>query len=125
MRHVAFARKYGVERIVVSIKSTDVQACVEANTIFGALSDVPLHVGVTEAGDMQYGPVKSAAGIGALLLRGIGDTIRVSLTADPLLAIPVAYDILKCTGVRVSRPRSSPAPPAGASTSTSRRSWPR
>jgi (E)-4-hydroxy-3-methylbut-2-enyl-diphosphate synthase len=113
VRHVAFARKYGVERIVVSIKSTDVQACVEANTIFGAQSDVPLHVGVTEAGDMQYGPVKSAAGIGALLLRGIGDTIRVSLTADPLLEIPVAYDILKCCGVRVISPEIIACPTCG------------
>jgi (E)-4-hydroxy-3-methylbut-2-enyl-diphosphate synthase len=113
VRHVAFARKYGVEKIIVSIKSTDVQSCVEANTIFAAQSDVPLHVGITEAGDMQYGPVKSAAGIGALLLRGIGDTIRVSLTADPLLEIPVAYDILKCTGVRVISPEIIACPTCG------------
>ncbi|HEX5009801.1 MAG TPA: flavodoxin-dependent (E)-4-hydroxy-3-methylbut-2-enyl-diphosphate synthase [Planctomycetota bacterium] len=113
VRHVAFARKYGVEKIIVSIKSTDVQSCVEANTLFGAQSDVPLHVGITEAGDMQYGPVKSAAGIGALLLRGIGDTIRVSLTADPLLEIPVAYDILKCTGVRVISPEIIACPTCG------------
>jgi (E)-4-hydroxy-3-methylbut-2-enyl-diphosphate synthase len=113
LRHVAFARKYGVEKLVVSIKSTDVQSCVEANVLFGAQSDVPLHVGITEAGDMQYGPVKSAAGIGALLLRGIGDTIRVSLTADPLLEIPVAYDILKCCGVRVISPEIIACPTCG------------
>jgi len=113
VRHVAFARKYGVEKIIVSIKSTDVQSAVEANTIFGAQSDVPLHVGITEAGDVQYGSIKSAAGIGALLLRGIGDTIRVSLTADPLLEIPVAYDILKCTGVRVVSPEIIACPTCG------------
>ncbi len=113
VRHVGFARQHGVEKIVVSIKSTDVQSCVEANELFAAQSDVPLHVGITEAGDMQYGPVKSAAGIGALLLRGIGDTIRVSLTADPLLEIPVAYDILKCTGVRVISPEIIACPTCG------------
>ena len=113
VRHVAFARKYAVEKIIVSIKSTDVQSCVEANTLFAERSDVPLHVGITEAGDMSYGPVKSAAGIGALLLRGIGDTIRVSLTADPLLEIPVAYDILKCTGVRVVSPEIIACPTCG------------
>ena len=113
VRHVAFARKAGVERIIVSIKSTDVQSAVEANSIFAEQSDVPLHVGITEAGDMQYGSIKSAAGIGALLLRGIGDTIRVSLTADPVLEIPVAYDILKCTGVRVISPEIIACPTCG------------
>ena len=113
VRHVAFARKYGVERLVVSIKSTDVPSAVAANRIFAAQSDVPLHVGMTEAGDMQYGSLKSAAGIGALLLDGIGDTIRVSLTADPVLEIPVAYDILKCCGVRVISPEIIACPTCG------------
>ena len=113
VRHVAFARKYGVEKIIVSIKSTDVQSAVAANEIFGAQSDVPLHVGITEAGDVQYGSIKSAAGIGALLLKGIGDTIRVSLTADPEKEIPVAYDILKCTGVRVISPEIIACPTCG------------
>ncbi|HZM01109.1 MAG TPA: flavodoxin-dependent (E)-4-hydroxy-3-methylbut-2-enyl-diphosphate synthase [Planctomycetota bacterium] len=113
VRHVAFARKYGVEKIIVSIKSTDVQSAVAANELFGAQSDVPLHVGITEAGDVQYGSIKSAAGIGALLLKGIGDTIRVSLTSDPELEIPVAYDILKCTGVRVISPEIIACPTCG------------
>jgi (E)-4-hydroxy-3-methylbut-2-enyl-diphosphate synthase len=113
VRHVAFARKAGVEKIIVSIKSTDVQSAVEANTLFAQQSDVPLHVGITEAGDPQYGSIKSAAGIGALLLRGIGDTIRVSLTSDPEVEIPVAYDILKCTGVRVISPEIIACPTCG------------
>jgi (E)-4-hydroxy-3-methylbut-2-enyl-diphosphate synthase len=113
VRHVAFARKYGVERLVVSIKSTDVPSAVSANRLFAAQSDVPLHVGMTEAGDLQYGSIKSAAGIGTLLLDGIGDTIRVSLTADPVLEIPVAYDILKCCGIRVISPEIIACPTCG------------
>ena len=114
LRHVAFARDVGVENIIVSIKSTDVQAAVEANTKFAALSDVPLHVGITEAGDPEYGVIKSAAGIGAILLKGIGDTIRVSLTTiDPSREIPVAYDILKATGVRVTSPEVIACPTCG------------
>ena len=113
VRHVAFARACGVERIIVSIKSTDVQSCVAANRIFAAQSDVPLHVGMTEAGDPQYGSIKSAAGLGPLLLDGIGDTIRVSLTSDPEVEIPVAYDILKCTGVRIISPEIIACPTCG------------
>ncbi|MHC4846323.1 MAG: flavodoxin-dependent (E)-4-hydroxy-3-methylbut-2-enyl-diphosphate synthase [Planctomycetota bacterium] len=113
LRHVAHARSVGVEKIIVSIKSTDVQSAVDANTLFAEQSDVPLHIGITEAGDPQYGAIKSAAGIGALLLRGIGDTIRVSLTSDPEIEIPVAYDILKCTGVRVISPEIIACPTCG------------
>jgi (E)-4-hydroxy-3-methylbut-2-enyl-diphosphate synthase len=113
LRHVDNARAAGVEKIIVSIKSTDVQSAVDANTLFAEQSDVPLHVGITEAGDPQYGAIKSAAGIGALLLRGIGDTIRVSLTSDPEVEIPVAYDILKCTGVRVISPEIIACPTCG------------
>jgi len=113
VRHVAFARACGVERIIVSIKSTDVQSCVAANRLFAAQSDVPLHIGITEAGDPQYGTIKSAAGLGPLLLDGIGDTIRVSLTSDPEVEIPVAYDILKCTGARVTSPEIIACPTCG------------
>ena len=113
LRHVAFAREQGVEKIIVSIKSTDVPAALAANTLFGEQSDVPLHVGITEAGDPKYGAIKSAAGIGAILLRGLGDTIRVSLTSDPEHEMPVAYDILKCTGVRVISPEIIACPTCG------------
>lgn len=113
LRHVAFARGAGVDRLIVSIKSTDVPTALAANTLFAESSDVPLHVGITEAGDVRYGAVKSAAGIGAILLAGIGDTIRVSLTGDPELELPVAYDILKCTGVRVISPEIIACPTCG------------
>jgi (E)-4-hydroxy-3-methylbut-2-enyl-diphosphate synthase len=113
LRHVAFARGAGVERLIVSIKSTDVAAALSANTMFAESSDVPLHVGITEAGDPQYGAIKSAAGIGAMLLAGIGDTIRVSLLGEPEIEIPVAYDILKCTGVRVISPEIIACPSCG------------
>jgi len=113
LRHVAFARGAGVDRLVVSIKSTDVPTALAANTLFAESSDVPLHVGITEAGDVRYGAVKSAAGIGAILLAGIGDTIRVSLTGDPELELPVAYDILKSTGVRVISPEIIACPTCG------------
>ena len=75
-----------------------------ANRKFAELSDIPLHLGVTEAGRPGYGSVKSAAGLAPLLFEGIGDTIRVSLTSDPVLEIPVAFDILKATGARVTSP---------------------
>jgi len=113
LRHVAYCRQAGVERIVVSIKSTDVRAAVDSNRLFAEQSDVPLHVGITEAGDPQYGALKSAAGIGTLLLDGIGDTIRVSLTSDPELEIPVAFDILKATGARVTSPEIIACPTCG------------
>jgi len=113
LRHVAFARGAGVERLIVSIKSTDVAAALSANTLFANSSDVPLHVGITEAGEPEYGAIKSAAGIGAMLLAGIGDTIRVSLLGEPELEIPVAYDILKCTGVRVTSPEIIACPSCG------------
>lgn len=112
-RHVEHCREQGVERVIVSIKSTDVPSALAANQLFAARSDVPLHVGITEAGDPTYGAIKSAAGIGAILLAGLGDTIRVSLTCDPELEIPVAYDILKCTGVRVISPEIIACPTCG------------
>ena len=113
LRHVDFAREVGVEKIIVSIKSSDVVNAVAANTLFAERSDVPLHIGITEAGDPVYGAVKSAAGIGAILIKGIGDTIRVSLTSDPEIEMPVAYDILKCTGVRVLNPEIIACPTCG------------
>lgn len=113
LRHVAFAREVGVHNLIVSIKSSDVPTAVRANSLFAERSDVPLHVGITEAGDPAYGAVKSAAGIGAILLAGIGDTIRVSLTSDPEVEIPVAFDILKATGVRVISPEIIACPTCG------------
>ncbi len=113
LRHVAFARESGVEKIIVSIKSTDVESALTANQAFAVQSDVPLHIGITEAGDPPYGVIKSSAGIGAMLLAGLGDTIRVSLTAEPEVEMPVAYDLLKATGVRVTSPEIIACPTCG------------
>ncbi|MBT9153736.1 MAG: 4-hydroxy-3-methylbut-2-en-1-yl diphosphate synthase (flavodoxin) [Firmicutes bacterium] len=84
----------GFDNLIFSLKSSDVLATIRANILFGAQSDFPLHIGVTEAGTLLYGAVRSAVGIGVLLARGIGDTIRVSLTADPVEEVRVAKEIL-------------------------------
>ncbi len=75
-----------------------------------SMPEVPLHIGVTEAGGVRQGTVKSAAGLGMLLAEGIGDTMRVSLTADPVEEIAVAFDILSAVDVRRCKPKSSPCP---------------
>ena len=91
----------GFEDIVISAKSHDVMTTVAAyRQLSRELPQVPLHIGVTEAGTVQQGTIKSAAGLGILLAEGIGDTLRVSLTADPVEEIPVAYGILSAVDVR-------------------------
>jgi len=89
----------GFSDIVISIKSSSVQGTVRAAEIVAEQSDYPLHLGVTEAGDEYSGLVKNAAGMGALLCRGIGDTIRVSLTADPVNEIAAGREILRALGL--------------------------
>jgi len=86
--------------VVVSLKASDVRTTIEANRLFAQKSDIPLHLGVTEAGTVFSGTIKSSIGIGSLLADGIGATIRVSLTADPVQEIPVAISILKSLGLR-------------------------
>jgi (E)-4-hydroxy-3-methylbut-2-enyl-diphosphate synthase len=86
--------------IVVSLKASDIHRTIEANRIFSSKFDYPIHLGITEAGLPFSGAIRSAVGIGALLLEGIGDTIRVSLSADPVLEIRAAKEILKSTGAR-------------------------
>ncbi len=113
LRHCAMVEEMGFHNIVVSLKSTDTRTVLEANRSFAAVSDIPLHLGVTEAGRPGYGTIKSAAGLGPLLLDGIGDTIRVSLTGDPVAEVPVAYDILKATGARVTSPELISCPTCG------------
>ncbi len=85
--------------IVLSVKSSDVPTMVRAARILHESCDYPLHIGVTETGDIRRGSIKSAAGIGALLLDGIGDTVRVSLTDDPVKEVYAAKDILFCCGI--------------------------
>ncbi len=94
----------GFERVVVSIKASGVPTNVKANRIFAAQCDAPLHIGITEAGTYENALVKSAAGLGALLLQGIGDTVRVSVTGDPVQEIGAARRILQACGVRTFYP---------------------
>ncbi|HNW45215.1 MAG TPA: flavodoxin-dependent (E)-4-hydroxy-3-methylbut-2-enyl-diphosphate synthase [Elusimicrobiales bacterium] len=99
--------------IVVSLKADDIERTALANTLFAAKSDIPLHLGVTEAGSFLAGTVKSALGIGLLLGRGIGDTVRVSLTEDPALQVRAAYEILKSLGLRRYGPDLVSCPTCG------------
>ena len=110
---IAAFERYGVKDIKVSLKASSVPATVKAYRKFAQISDYPLHVGVTEAGTPAKGIVKSAAGIGALLLDNIGDTIRVSLTADPLQEIIAAIRILESVGLRNAAPDLVACPTCG------------
>ena len=100
LRNVEALEKYGFGDIVISLKSSDVKMNYDAYRIVDSSSDYPLHIGVTEAGTPAKGRVKSAAGIGGLLLAGIGDTMRVSLTADPVDEVLFAREILTAVGLR-------------------------
>lgn len=97
---VSMITKFGYENIVISIKSSDVLMCVKAHEIIADKTDFPLHVGITEAGTLYRGNIKSAVGLGLILGQGIGDTIRVSLTGDPVEEILSAKLILKTLGLR-------------------------
>ncbi len=99
-RHVEILESLGFNDTVVSIKVSDVPEMMKAYELFHSRSDLPLHVGVTEAGTAKMGIIKSAIGIGGLLARGIGDTLRVSLTADPVSEIYGAKDLLRVLGLR-------------------------
>ncbi len=98
--HVRLLEKYDFHNIVVSLKSSDVQTTIDAYRLMSEKCNYPLHLGVTEAGTTRMGIIKSSVGIGALLSEGIGDTIRVSLTADPVEEIYAAKDILSALGMR-------------------------
>ncbi|MCH5190650.1 MAG: flavodoxin-dependent (E)-4-hydroxy-3-methylbut-2-enyl-diphosphate synthase [Oscillospiraceae bacterium] len=100
MRHIALLEKYDFNDIVVSIKSSDVQKMVKAYRLVAEMCDYPLHLGVTEAGTQHFALVKSSIGIGSLLLDGIGDTVRVSMTADPVKEVKAGFDILKAAGIK-------------------------
>ncbi len=100
LKHVYILEKYDFEDIIVSIKASHVPLCIQAYTLLSQKILYPLHVGITEAGTIGTGTIKSAVGIGAILGQGIGDTIRVSLTGDPVEEIPVGKEILKALGFR-------------------------
>ncbi len=102
MRHIDICTKHGFEDIVISVKHSDVFFMIQAYRLLAEKTDYPLHLGVTESGSIASGTIKSSIGIGALLADGIGDTIRVSLTADSTHEVQVGHDILKA--LRLGRP---------------------
>jgi len=95
MRHVGICDEFDFKDVVISVKSTDVKLMIEAYRLVAERTDIPLHLGVTEAGTTRVGTIKSAVGIGTLLAEGIGDTIRVSLTDDPVKEVEVGKEILR------------------------------
>lgn len=99
-RHIEILEELDFHDIKVSLKASDVMRTVEAYRAFSSKYDYPLHVGITETGPVPEGVVKSSIGIGLLLLEGIGDTIRVSLTDSPVVEVNVAYEILRTVGLR-------------------------
>ena len=98
LRHVALLDEVDFKDVIISIKSSNVLRTIEAYRLLSSRTDLPLHIGVTEAGTLWRGTLKSAVGIGTLLAEGIGDTLRVSLTGDPVEEIKVGREILKALG---------------------------
>ena len=98
-RHIDICKEHDFEDIIVSLKASDVNLMIGAYSLFSKKFDYPLHLGVTEAGPTKSGTVKSSVGIGNLLANGIGDTIRVSLTDDPVEEVHVGFEILKSLGL--------------------------
>ena len=113
LRHVDMLKSMDFHKIKVSLKASDVQRTIEAYRMLSTKIDLPLHVGVTEAGTLYSGIVKSALGIGMLLAEGIGDTIRVSLTRDPVEEVRVGFEILKALGIRQRGPEIIACPTCG------------
>lgn len=111
--NIKILNKYDFDDIVVSIKSSDVCKTVQACRIFSSRFNYPLHLGVTEAGTVKSGTVKSSVGIGSLLIDGIGNTIRVSLTGNPVNEVIVAKQILKAAGLYIKGPNLISCPTCG------------
>ena len=111
--HAKLLEKYDFEDIVISIKSSSVSIMMEACRLTAAACNYPLHLGVTEAGTERLGLLKSAAGIGGLLAEGIGDTIRVSLTADPIAEVKAGLDLLAALGLKEDTVRFVSCPTCG------------
>jgi len=112
-RHVRMLEDEGYGEIKVSLKAHDIAMTVRANRLFSERFDYPLHLGITEAGTLMAGTIKSAAGIGILLAGGIGDTIRVSLTADPVEEVRVARTLLKSLGLKFGGATLTSCPTCG------------
>ena len=113
LRHVELLEKFGFTNIKISLKASDVLRTVEAYRLIAQQVEYPLHIGVTEAGTVNAGAVKSAVGLGILLSEGIGDTLRVSLTGSPVDEVRVGYDILKSLNLRQRGPVITSCPTCG------------
>ncbi|GAC1448394.1 MAG: flavodoxin-dependent (E)-4-hydroxy-3-methylbut-2-enyl-diphosphate synthase [Isosphaeraceae bacterium] len=113
LRAVEIAESLGYHQMIISLKASHVPTALACYTQYAARCDYPTHVGITEAGSREYGTLKSAAGIGAILLRGIGDTIRVSLLGDPVPEIAAGFDILRACDRRVNKPEVVACPTCG------------
>ncbi|HJC53656.1 MAG TPA: flavodoxin-dependent (E)-4-hydroxy-3-methylbut-2-enyl-diphosphate synthase [Candidatus Gemmiger stercoravium] len=111
--HVQLLEKHDFDNIVISIKSSNVPRMMAAYRMLSAKTDYPLHVGVTEAGGNRMGLIKSGMGIGGLLMEGIGDTLRVSLTDEPENEVLAGYDILRAVGYAVAGPEIISCPTCG------------
>ena len=113
MGHIALLNRFDFDDICVSLKSSRVPVAMEAYRLMAQQTDYPLHLGVTETGTLRMGTLKSAIGIGGLLAMGIGDTLRVSLSADPVEEIYAARDILKAVGLAEGEPELIACPTCG------------
>ncbi|NLJ33594.1 MAG: flavodoxin-dependent (E)-4-hydroxy-3-methylbut-2-enyl-diphosphate synthase [Firmicutes bacterium] len=113
LRHVAILEAQDFTDIIISLKAADVAVTIEAYHMAAERTNYPLHVGITEAGTAWAGSIRSAVGIGAILSAGIGDTIRVSLTADPREEVRVGYEILQSLGLRERGPTIISCPTCG------------
>lgn len=111
--HIRLLNQFDFDDICISLKSSNVQIAMAAYQMMHEQSDYPLHLGVTEAGTRQMGTIKSAIGIGGLLAQGIGDTFRVTLTADPVEEVVVAKQILQAAGIRQDGPNLISCPTCG------------
>lgn len=111
--HISLLEKYDFENIVVSLKASDVTKTVKAYEMIAGRCDYPLHLGVTEAGTERMGIIKSSVGIGSLLVHGIGDTLRVSITDEPVKEVYAGFDILKAVGLLNNTPQIISCPTCG------------
>lgn len=113
LQNIELFEDHGFEKIKLSLKSSDVPTMIEAYRMISAKTEYPLHLGVTEAGSLFNAAIKSSLGIGMLLYEGIGDTIRVSVTGNPIKEIPVAYGILRALNIRKIGPDIVSCPTCG------------
>lgn len=113
LQNIRLLEKYGFNDIIISLKASDVDMTKEAYELIAKKVNYPLHLGITEAGTEWAGTIKSAVGLGIILNKGLGDTIRVSLTGDPVQEVRVGYEILKSLNLRQKGPEIISCPTCG------------